>query len=234
MSTLLNVQEIIERAAYSAIRDVVLEHGYCPDIADYANTSAGQSAYNTEMAAIKTSKGFAIEVFGTSAPSAKGDIKVARIVVDTLRAFQGTVGEDFGRNYEIKFGTSDYVAHTYNGTRESIQIQFSCISNTIAQDRICNAIIFAALKQRGWIALTGIEQTQAFYEHIYTERDHELDKGLIISDHVYEFRDIIMSAPVLGEDIIVPISQITFEYFTNYLNDQDEYEDTATDTIVIS
>lgn len=233
MTVLSTVQQLIERTLYSTIRGICVEHGYSVDITAYPNSQVGQGNYNTAMNAIFNSKGFAVEVFGVSNPQAKGDKKVARIVLQTEAFLPGDVGNEFVQSFEVVSGGSDIKGHIWQGTRNNIHIRISLVSNTAEQARILNAILFAALSNRGWLTVAGTVQGKFFYEQLSFDYFDEPDEGYINYEVIYKITDVQVAEPTLSEDTYVNISEITFEFFKNYIDDIDTYEPTKSDDLTI-
>jgi hypothetical protein len=85
-------ETLVERSLYEQLRLKVVAGGYTPNIASFADTPAGWAAYKTALSTIKTTKGFAIEVFGFSPPDDKGAIQSPRMVFYSDAFIPGTVG----------------------------------------------------------------------------------------------------------------------------------------------
>ena len=66
--------------------------GYNTDSATYANTTQGDTQRQADLAAIETSKGRVVYVFGTGAPKARGEKTAAQIVINRMKDADGSIG----------------------------------------------------------------------------------------------------------------------------------------------
>lgn len=233
MTVLSTIQQLIERTLYTTIRGISVEHGYSVDLTAYPNTQVGQQNYNTAMNGIFASRGFAVEVFGVSNPQAKGEKRVARVVLQTEAFLPGDVGNEFVQSFEVVSGGSDIKGHIWQGTRNNLHIRITLSSNTAEQARILNAILFAALSNRGWLTVAGSVQGKFFYEMLAFDYDDQPDEGYMNYEVIYKITDVQITEPTLSEDTYVNISEITYDFFKNYIDDLDTYEPTKSDDLTI-
>jgi len=146
---LSNIWEVVDRSVYEKIRLLLVAAGYLPDITTFPDTDAGVAAYNTAMANIKTSKGFAIELFGQGSNLHKYEKKVPRIVYNARRIFLG----DIGGNPEHQYTKAGAVFNktAVPPTSSSLQFDIFLVFETAKQERVLNSIIQATLKSRTYI-----------------------------------------------------------------------------------
>lgn len=214
MATILSdVQGLVERTIYKAIRAVTEEHGYIPVITSYPNTSIGAAAYQTAIDACVVAKGFAIEVFGHSNPQAKGNKTIPRIVIKPRRVIEGGIGMNVGTVNELNAGNADFKSFTVSGTTSNIHIEVRLVSNTAAQHRILHAILMAAMNFRGYLNMyTG--SGQFFYAFIGYNDEENTIEGIIENTYTYEVRDVDMMQQVIIDANVAKINEITFEIYT--------------------
>lgn len=154
-------QEDVQRSIFEAIRLVCVAEGYTPDIVAIGEN---QSAWDTALKNIVTTKGFAIEIFGASSNQAKGIKKVPRITIHPKRIIPGDIGMDSYQGY-VKQDPNDpdkYIKFMppfdlFNG-----YFDIHLISNTGKQDVVLNAILFRAIGTRKFIPLI-TEPGQVFF-----------------------------------------------------------------------
>jgi hypothetical protein len=87
-----DIQTLIERSIYEAIRLVLVATGYTPDISLFPETPEGTEDYFNYLDQIQEEKGFAIELFGFSPPESKGVSKLPQIVLVSESFIPGDVG----------------------------------------------------------------------------------------------------------------------------------------------
>ena len=224
MSTtpLTTIQDVIERSLFQDIRQELVDKGYLPDISDtvtYPDTQVGWDQWETDIAAIVTSKGFAIELFSGGSNASKGIKKVPRIVMESGSFLPGALGGDPRRFFNDL--ATHYEALVTPPQTVDFYMNFCLVSNSIAQARILNAIIALAVPRRGYIPWYNDATKTFFARNInYYDRTDE-DQGII--EHVWAYEipdawdhddiDYIIPGALPGApgstNIIAKISEIT-------------------------
>lgn len=236
MATVLSSnQEYVERAIYKAIRTVVEEHGYIPDITSFPNTATGASNYKAAVKAIADGvKKFAIEVFGPSNVQSVGNLEVPRIVIKPRRVIEGGIGASVGKSFSDN-GDGTFKSYVVQGTSSNIHIEVKLVSNSAAQHRILHAILSASMNSRGYKKT--ITNQDFFYKYVGYEDSEDLQTGITINTYTYQVEDIDM----INEDVIDPavakISQIDMEiytgtYFPTTTHDPLDYAEGDTLTVI--
>ena len=146
---LSNIWEVVDRSVYEKIRLLLVAAGYLPDITQFADTDAGVALYNTAMANIKTSKGFAIELFGQGSNLHKYEKKVPRIVYNARRIFPGDIGGNPEHQY-TKAGAV-YNKTAVPPTSSALQFDIFLVYETAKQERVLNSILQGTLKSRTYV-----------------------------------------------------------------------------------
>jgi hypothetical protein len=209
-TALTSIQEIIERSLFEIIRLEIVDKGYLPDVADtgtYPDTDPGWTQWETDISAIVTSMGFAIELFSGGNPEAKGIMKLPRIVLNPGNFLPGALGGDPRRFFEDK--TTHYQALVTPPQTVDFYLNFHLISETIAQARILNAILALAVPRRGYIPWynDGTKTFFARYLNYYDQSD--TDQGVIEHVYAYEVPDAWDREDVESYATIAKINEIT-------------------------
>lgn len=158
----LNLTQVdVQRSIFEALRLVCVAEGYTPDIVVTGNN---QSTWDTQLKAIVTAKGFAIELFNVSSNQAKGLKKVPRITIHSKRIIPGDVGLDVyqGVVREDPDNPGQYIKYTPPFDLFTAVFDIHLVSGTGQQEAILNAILFKALGTRKFIPLI-TEPGQVFF-----------------------------------------------------------------------
>lgn len=208
---LSQVQEIIERSIFEAIRKVIVVEGYLPDVNTYLPTN--QITYNAwvaDVTTIKNAKGFCIEIFGPGSNQAKYQKKIPRIVIQTRRFLPGEIGTPPDGFFQLQDDNTFKQVKTAP-TTSSMQIDVRLVSKTQAQDRIMHAIIGKALTTRKYIQVyNDLNNPKAkFFARQVSYNDYnELDEGVMERIYTYEVPDIYQTEFEIGPTV-APITEIT-------------------------
>lgn len=208
---LTDIWEIVDRSVFEKIRLLLVEHGLTPDVTLYPNTPAGVDAYRAELAVIKSTKGFAIELFGSGSSQKKYEKKTPRIVFIPRRIYAGDLG-----------GNPEYI-YTFNGTKfdaevrppqtSVYQFEISLVSDEIRQERAMNAIIGLALSKRAYVPFytnvtTG--DNEEFFAIQTTFRDvPDTEFGIMEKIYTYEARDLWDRENTFIPDAAAPLDEVT-------------------------
>jgi hypothetical protein len=201
---LSNLQELLERSIFHAIRELTVAEGYTPDIANYniedndINISQSESdLFEAAKVVIFNDKGFTIDIFGAGSNQTKGLKKAPRIVIDTKSFQPGTLGGDTIPVYELIDGT--YVKSSEQSLASDFFYNIYAVAEDIKQLRILTAIISQALPRRGYIK-TYIDSTIQPYGNILvrflsSSNSDDLPEGILECIYSYESPDIFESLP---------------------------------------
>lgn len=200
-TALSDIQEVIERSLFERIRTELVDKGYLPDVTQYPDTDGGVALWESDIATIKTNKGFAIEVFNENANYDNGVKKIPRIVLASGNFLQGSLGGDPGKIMQLN-ENNDFIALRTPPQTSDFFIDIRLVSNSVEQERILNAILSLALPKRGYIATYNDPEKLFFIRYISFYNQDDLDKGIIEKVLVYtvedcwETEDIIISTDV--------------------------------------
>lgn len=209
---LSNIQEIIDRSIFQAIKQEVVDKGYCPDIASYPDTDIGVTQYNADLTAISNGPlKFAIEVFGASSTEAKKYKRIPRIVIIPLQNLPGALGGSNDKIY-VKEGNKLRAEYLPPQTTD-LTYDIHLVSKNAQQSRILSQLLGIALPKRGYIKVKDTENCDRIFVHNYTFRKFEnTELGIIENIYSYRVPDIfeIANAQDTGR-LISKITEITVE-----------------------
>jgi len=171
---LTKIQEIIERSIYEAIRLEVVSQGYLPDIAAeeldgdppvlvpvYPNNQTGWDRWKEDVETIKnSSKGFVIEVFSGGTNQSRGVKKAPRIIMDPGNFLPGALGGDPLRFFSDQ--GDHYKALVTPPQTVDFYQNICLVCDSIAQQRIINAIMALAVPRRGYLKFYN-DPTKSFF-----------------------------------------------------------------------
>jgi len=227
---LSNLEELLERSIFHAIREKTVAEGYLPnintfDVSNIDNTvaAAAKVSYENAKTNIFNTKGFVVDVFGVGNNQAKGLKKVPRIVVDTQTFQPGTLGGDTSPVYENVNGI--FVKSSNPSLASDFFYNVYAVANNVKQLRVLTAIISSALPRRGYIK-TYLDERLQFSGNILTVFTGSMDsddltEGVMEKVFSYASTDVFEGLPetittiVNGEEFdLVPISEIKLEPLT--------------------
>ena len=149
---LSTLQELVELTIFHNLRLEVVSQGYIPDIFNYANTSAGYTAYQAAVTAIANgTKNFAVEVYNNSNPDYKGLAKLPRIVIISELMMPGDVGGSGTREYRPIEHSSTFRVLTRPPQTVDFAFNLHVLADNAPQLRIMNAMIANSLPLRGYM-----------------------------------------------------------------------------------
>jgi len=212
---LSNIQQLIERSIFEAIRKVLINSGYLPDINNYPNTQQGDDQYKAAIDSIASVKKFAAEIFGHSSPQSKELKRTPRIVMITRRAMTGDIGNVPIAIYEKNpLAPDTRMKIQPDQETADLQIDIHCVSSSADQDRVVNAVLAAAIGKRAFLQLYD-DPTQRFFIRQYSAYDlPDTQEGIIERISSYEIKDLWMFDGVVISTNVPPIKQITAEITT--------------------
>ena len=152
---LSNAQERLERSLFEAIRKVLVEEGYLPDITNAARypepfDGVAQANWQADLKTIEGNKDFAIEAFNHS--QTKGLKKVPRIVIVPRRTMPGDIGYPMdGVIMQNPNDPNSFVRAQLPYESSHFNIDIHLVSNSAKQDRILNAVLSKALGMKRFI-----------------------------------------------------------------------------------
>lgn len=212
-----DIQELVERTIFHAIRTRVVAEGYLPDINSYDVTNsdiniakAAQANYRAAVKAIADGpKGFAIEVFNYGPSQHKGTMKVPRIVVDTQAFLPGEVGHDPSLVYEPNGGNFD--GNRFVSLTSNFYYHLRLLGNTTKQIRVLHGIMVSVLPRRGYIMWDGdteLRPSGNLLNRYISNVDYSWkDEGIVEKVYRYEIPDVHELDPQTLATV-VPIIQI--------------------------
>jgi hypothetical protein len=152
-----DILEKLERTIFHRLRRCAVDNGYLPDIdlydienTDHNIAKAESIRYENDMADIRSSKGFCVEVFSYSNNQSYGTKKVPRIVVETESFLQGQLGTDStGQYLQNPDGTWNNL--TSVSLLSDFYFNVKLICHTTEQHRVIHGIMVSSIPRRGYI-----------------------------------------------------------------------------------
>lgn len=223
---LLYIDQLVDRSVYKAIHDTVYSFGFGVNKFDetrYPDDDTGLANLETDMAAIRTSKGFVIETFGAGSNRAKYEKKVPRIVYTPKRNLPGDLGGNQGVYYSLT-AEGDYQAEAQPPLVSDRQFEVAIVAATVEQLHTMNALISAVLSKRSYIQLYD-DETQEFFVVNTTYREYpDTEFGILEHIYGYEARDL-WDRIEYKDELVSPLKEITLE---TYLGDNEDPDETLT------
>ena len=216
---LSDIEEYLERTVFHAVRQEIVDKGYLPNILSgaYPQTPTGQNQWVTDVAVIAHgSKKFAIEIFNSASPEARGTKKAPRIVIDSQGFIPGELGGDSSRFYYFDTINNVYYGKVRPPQTSNYQFNVRLIALTIQQIRVMNAIIALSLPRKGYIPLWNTSPEQRiFTRYLGNVQVIAEQEGIIEQVYKYEIPDVWEIEDIVVSSNIVPLAQITLHLTTD-------------------
>jgi len=235
MSTTLlsDIQTIIERSLFEAIRLELVAKEYLPDISDtitYPDTQVGWTAWEAAIKAVVTAKGFAIELFSTGSPEGKGIKKVPRIVINSGNFLPGALGGDPRRFFSDE--TTHHKSLVTPPQTTDFYVNFHLVSNSTAEARVLNALLALSIPRRGYLSWYN-DSTEKFFTRYLNYYDQgNVDEGVIEHVYAYEIPDAWDREDIEVDVSIAKMTEITLN--TNVQKYMDRVWGYDSDPLVIT
>jgi len=206
--------EVIERTLYELVRLELVSEGLTPDVTTYGNTTTAYEQYQTDLKAVVTAKGWAVELFGTEASNYRGLEKVSRIVLNHNTLVPGDYGVDpTGEIVE----TSPGVFQHKQGSNLAMNyfIDLVIITENQKELRKLMALIFKALPVRGFKQSPieiGLPQFLMVLDSTY-RLQREKD-GILGQQYTFLIPDLFMGEILEGPELAA-ISEIHTSIYIN-------------------
>lgn len=222
-----NIQERVERSLFEIMRKLIVAQGYLPDITNAGRypTSSGnftniaQFNWEADIDTIIASKGWVVEIFGTSSLLEKGLKRIPRVVIVPKRILDGEIGVPPGSWYLKTEDGLTYKKSLYIDDPANLQYDIHLISSSQKQSRFLNLLLSTVIGSKRYIQFYDNVNERFFiksynYYEISDSRDGE-------EENVYSFevRDIYLFEDPTPVDI-KPISEITAEVIPGYMVDE--------------
>lgn len=208
-----NIQELLERTIYHSLRLTTVAAGYVPDILQYdvenpdiAISVAESNRYKADLAAIKTEKGFAIELFNSGPAQQRGSLKVPRIVLQTEAFLPGGLGLDTTEQFDERpDGNFGVYANPFLTQTSDMYFNIKLVGNSVKQERVLNGILLSTLPRRGYIKWadqpTLLPSQNIFVHWAGHGEDMIEEEGIIEKSHRFFIADVKELDPVLLREV---------------------------------
>ncbi len=214
MTVLINTLERVERSLYHALRLELVDKGYTPD----ALVVTTETTFEAALAAIKTVKGFAVEVFGVGSSQKKYGVKIPRIVILEEQRLTGALGGTPNPHHvPVLTGPAitSYLPTTTPPETKDLTYKISLVYQSAAEGRILHQILALALPSRGYIDwyddVNNIEKI--FVRQVGFSETSFTEEGYREAGYMYTVQDIWDTASAVGP-AVYPITEITVDVRT--------------------
>lgn len=215
---LSNIQEIVERSIYEAIRKLLVSEGYIADVRDNLAfpkngedlSEAGQVAWDASLKSIQQAKQFAVEIFNNSSSQTKGLKRVPRITIIPRRLMPGELGMEPG--YTTKQSEADPNAfENFENPSETSHLWLDVIltSNSTKQERFLNAVLGKVIGAKKFIPRYDKPTEKFFIKQTNYYDIPDTQEGIEEKVYSFEVPDLIMFGEKIGNTSI--INMITME-----------------------
>lgn len=209
-----NTQERLERSIYEAIYAILVREGYWPP-----HPSPGQIPSPADIAAIISSKGFAIQPFGPSSSQSLGQKETPRIALIPGRFYPGDLGNEINTTVIQDLDNVDNFIEVIRPPETmDYQIDIHLIGANAIQNRILTAIMSAALGSRGYIPFLDTGDLFFIRQISYTEIPDSID-GIQENVYGYEIKDIYIADDIVTNPDVPLISGIEIDIKIGNLED---------------
>lgn len=215
---LSTVQELVELTLFHAIRKVVVDNGYCPDIMSYTNDETGSRAYWAAFEAITTARGFSVEVFNNSNPDRKGSKKLPRIIMISESYLPGEIGGDQSRFYK-PIGKDQF--RVMQRPPQVVDFSFSIhlVCENGLQYRTCLGILGNAIPTRGYIPIyqpfENYEPCNLFIQNISGVPIPSYTDSLLEYVYRYVVKDVWLEEYAVDLGVVKALNEINLRIIQN-------------------
>lgn len=216
---LSSTQERIERSIFERIRLELVDKGYLPDIsaAPYnTGDAAAQTAWNTQLATIASTKRFAIELIGAGSYDKGDDKKVPRIVVTAGEFIEGELAGDQTRTFLLDDQTDMYDVVQRPASFSDYFTNIHIVANTSEQLRVCQGILSLALQTKGYLPLYDVDPAviqpsgNFFYKKTGAANLPNTEEGVLEKVYSYVITDVLEVDEYTEADQVPKILSVDF------------------------
>jgi len=205
------IEDQVDFAFFKAIMDLCVALGYTANEMDdtlYPDTDDGYNKLKQDIENIKSTKGFAIGVFGVGNTDDKGYETYPRIVLASRAFLAGDVGNNPDPVYTKDPKTNTFNVDTLPPRTSDYYLNVHVISGSASQKNLLNGIIANALPKRGYIDLPDVPGRKIFIHEINTTTPEDPERGIMERIYSYEIKDLWESTPVRKPEAVPPINQV--------------------------
>lgn len=181
----------------------------------YYDDDAGVALLKADIATIVSTKGFAIEVFGVSAPRAKYQKRIPRIVIIKNQFLPGDLGGVPNTIYTPNNG--DLLApDAFTGRVQPPQtvnynFDLHLVCQSAEQSRVLHGIVALAVPKRGYIDAYNLPSQKIFVLQYSYRSMPNTEDNLDEDIYMYTANDIFETDDRVVAENIKPITEITVE-----------------------
>lgn len=194
MKALLKVDQLVVRSIYEALRKHIIEHGYLPDTANYANNVNGYLAARQN---IITHKKFCIDIYSQSSQRFKDFKGQPRMVIFLQRVYDGEIGfpQTMVTRTTAPGEVAAYSQGIMPGKTANLIVAVHLLSITSEQTYTLNAILSNVLGQRIFLPYYNNPTERFLVEQTnYSEIDNPIE-NYNESAYFFTIKDARLSEP---------------------------------------
>ena len=213
---LTDIHEVVERAIFHSIYNACVSYGYSPDVqaaktAGGGNNSAAVANLKSQMATIKSNKGFVIDVKGFGNNLAKGEKSVPSIVCRGGAMIPGDIGGDGFPYLRKDEGDEFYTSLKRPTTRHDFTFNVHLVANTSQQRRVLMAIMGVGLPRMGYIPLKNGTTPILYVRFDGSVPMDDLDRGVMEEVYSYTATDLYLVEDIILDSSVAKVEQITVD-----------------------
>jgi len=217
MSTLANIQENLDRSIFKAVDTMATTNGFAVNRAAN-NILTTKSVWDAAEAAIITSKGFVVSIFGTSAPKEKFEKKVPRIVITPDRINPGDLGNKVTPSFKLNTSTGVYDKHHEPLQTSDYTIKVHLSANTVASYRVLHNIVNAALSHKNHLPFYDAPNNHFMILNLGFFDNPNNSRGLYEGHYSFTIPDILETELKVSQGTIGKINEIKVDLNGELLN----------------
>lgn len=222
------VDKLIMDSLYKAIYAKVVALGYAIDLTPFDTGGPNEGdvvLYNSQLAAIKATKGFVVSVFSQSSARSKGAEFAPRIVLFQSRTLPGDIGAPAHViSIEDKTNAALYQEGFLVPKAMNIIVAAHLISANSTQHYLLNQIMGYVIGQRRYIPYWNIPDERFFIEQTsFSDLDDPLE-NVIEKAYFYTIPDVYLGEMDIQRSGMAPINQIDVKIQTEEDSGFDELE----------
>lgn len=212
MRPLSNIEEVIQKSIYDQLYFILLREGYIPERKEFGSDPVNDK-YRGRAAEIARTKKFAVALYGHGSPHDRDKLSVPRIVITGMGFLPGSVGRDFGDNFEYQ-ENGRYLKTTQATPSSHYRVKIELVSNATSQDRLIESVRMAALPSLSFIPCFNKPEEKLLIEYAFTSHRPNTEYGLLQKEYTYEVKDVYeteaveLAPPASSPDGISPMLEI--------------------------
>ena len=191
---------------------MLVELGYTPDVTNYLETPAEHTQFQAELKAIEAKKGFAVEIFGFSAPNNMGVQKTPRVTMFTRRFLPSDIGYPTSPQFVADpLLPRKFLNWKMPSRALSMVVEIQLVTSTAEQERLLNQVVNSALGARNYIPFYDNCEENFFLEQTSYYDNLNSTEGVVTKMYQYTVDSINIFGGSTENKKVSAITEITIE-----------------------